>query len=591
MRTQFETTTVRATDIFANAKTYKVPLYQRNYAWTEEQWEVLWEDLWYIHTGQESFHYMGPLLFQTDETTTDRFFIIDGQQRLATLVLLALAAIHKFEAWAQQASSENERRENEERAEIFRRRFIGEKEPTALYYRSRLELNKTDNPFFQELLSDRYVKRPPIRARLPESHTRLYDCYRFFARKLADTFQSPRAVAEFLDRSVSQGLLFTRILVADDANAYLIFETLNARGIELAPNDLIKNYIFAIFAREGVPETDISLLISKWDRMLEALGSREFTHFLRAYINSHVTPVVRQERIFRYVKTHITNREAAQQFVEDVSEKADLYLALRHPADEFWNPWPDHGRLRSFLTSLRLFSVRQHLPLLFSLYDAINEGRFDNHVFTDLLRDIVVIAFRYNVVGKRNPNVMEKVYNAVATALRDGQLETRPQVREPLREIYLPDNEFEQSFANVSFSTKRHKRLVKYILLLLEAYRRRDTEKFSLDDPALLGQIDDSRITVEHVLPQTFTDEWAEAFPAHEHETWVYRLGNLTLLEDTLNREAANLSFEEKREIYQKSRFRLAQDVARYERWTPETILRRQQELAGDAVRVWRLDF
>lgn len=593
MRAQFETTTVRAADIFANARSYRVPRYQRNYAWDEEQWEILWEDILFIHEGNEPFHFMGPLLFQEDEKNPDRFLIIDGQQRLATLVLLALAAIHQFQAWAREnrtAGNEPEAQGNEERAEIFRRRFIGEKEPTALYYRSRLELNETDNSFFQDVLSDRFVNRSPVLARLPESNRKLWKCYTFFREKLSQKFDTPQDLAEFLDRTVSQGLLFTRILVTDDANAYLIFETLNARGIELAPNDLIKNYIFAVLARENVPETDIHHLIAKWDRMIESLGSREFIHCLRAYANSRSTSVVRQERLFRYVKASIPDRHTAQQFIEDISVKADLYFALRNPADEFWNTWPDVQRLRFYLSLLRLFSVRQYVPLVFALYDAIEEGRFDQGELVSLLRDIVILAFRYNVIGKRNPNLMETLYNKVATAVHQGELRNRPEIRSQLREIYLPDNEFEQSFANIAFSTRQFKRLVKYVLFTLEQYRT-TPENFRLDKHELLGQLDDSRITIEHVLPQTITDEWADVFPPHEHETWVYRLGNLTLLEDNLNREANACPFREKREIYKQSNFRLTQELARLERWTPEAILNRQQELARDAVRIWRLDF
>ncbi len=598
MRTQFETTTVRLADLFANTKRYQVPRYQRTYAWTEEQWEVLWEDLLFVHRGSETFHYMGPLLFQEgkDAQQLDTFWIIDGQQRLTTLVLLALAAIHQFHVWAEQhhnRGDEEEADRNQERARIFRRRFIGEKEPTALYYRSRLELNRTDNPFFQDLLNDRYVRRSPVLARLPESHRRLWACYCFFRRRIAEQFQevpsSSQALAEFLERDISQGLLFTRILVADDANAYLLFETLNARGIELAPNDLIKNYIFAVLARESVPEQDIDHLIARWDQMIESLGAREFIHCLRAYVNSHTSPVVRGERLFRHVKTHITDRDVAQTFIEDLDTKAALYMALRHPADEFWNTWPDVHRLRFFLSLLRLFSVRQHVPLVFALYDAIHSGRCDQRELIALLRDIVIIAFRYNVVGKRNPNIMEKVYNGVATEVRQGRLRRRSQIWNRLRELYLPDNEFEQSFANIALSTSRLKRLVKYVLLSLEAYRQAP-QQFRFDRPDLLAMLDDSRITVEHVLPQAVTEAWAAAFPAHEQGAWVYRLGNLTLLEDTLNREAGSRPFKEKREIYRRSRFLLAQDVARREEWTAETVLRRQQELARDAVRVWRLD-
>lgn len=593
MAAQFESVTANLANIFTDTKVYKVPLFQRNYAWTEEQWEVLWEDLLAVKNQSETFHYMGPLIFQADEEIDDRFLVIDGQQRLATLSLLGLAGIHRFLSWAHNASAAGRRTEEEEnfeRAEHFRRRFVGQREPTALYYRSRLELNRIDNPFFQDLLRDRYKDNQPVLSGLPESHRRLFRCYRFFIEKLTQEFSSPQGLAQFLEQQVSKGILFTRIVVADDANAYLIFETLNARGIELAPNDLIKNYIFSTLSGEAVPTSDIDLLIAKWDKTLESLGSREFIHCLRAYANSRTRPVVRQDRLFRYVKSEVTDRDTAQKFVEDVEEKGELYFALRNPAHEFWNAWSEQQRMRFYLSLIRMFSVRQHVPLVFAVYDKIRDGHFEEQLLADLMRDIAIISFRYNVIGRRNPNLMETVYNEIATQVRGGDLDERSKIREKLRVVYLPDDEFRQSFANVSFSARRYRRLVKYILLSLESYRQH-TKTFRMDRPEILGQIDDSRITIEHVLPEKLTDEWSTAIEPHDHETWVHRLGNLTVLEDNLNREAGNRTFEEKREVYRQSNYRLAREIAQREVWSAGNILQRQQELADDAVRIWRIDF
>ncbi len=589
MRTQFDTVTVRAADIFSNGRTYEVPPYQRNYAWSDEEWELLWEDLMLLHKGEETFHYMGPLLFQEKgDHDGDRFLIIDGQQRLATLTLLALAAIHRFTSWAEEAG-QSDGTEHRERADIFRRRFIGEKEPTALYVRSRVNLNKVDDDFFQDLLSDHYRSRPPVLARLPDSHQQLYRCYRFFARKIADTFPTSLELAVFLEKTVAQKLLFTRILVADESNAYLIFETLNARGVELAPNDLIKNYLFSILDRQRVPRQDIERLLSHWDNMLRDLGPRGFVRFLRAYLNTHTAPVVRQERLFRHVKQEVQTREAVQDLVDDLREKAVLYSALQSPGDEFWNEWAQQDALRFYLALLRLFGVRQHVPLVFAVYDAVVDGRLERGDLVRLLRYVTVIAFRYNVIGKRNPNRMEEVYNRIAVALSTGEIATWGEVSRRLRPLYIPDNEFEQAFANAGFGTRRYRRLVKYILLSLERYAGQP-ERARFENPDLLGQINDSRITIEHILPQDYTDDWPE-FAGYEHERYVSRLGNLTLLEDTLNREATNRPFAAKRALYGRSQYVLTQAVATREEWTPDAVQHRQRELARSALHIWRLDF
>ncbi len=589
MRIPFETTTVRTADIFANGKEYEVPPFQRQYAWTEEEWEILWEDLMYLQTGQDDLHYMGPLLFQSNQDTPDHFVIIDGQQRLATIVLLVLAAIHRFEQWARESDEEAIVQANRERAEIFRRRFIGEKEPMALLYRPRLTLNRTDKRFFRELISDRYRERR-VRSPSPESHRQLYGAYRFFVRKLQDEkegFHTPEDLARFIDQTVSQKLLFTRILVADDANAYLIFETLNARGVELAPSDLIKNYLFALLDREGVPQQDIVDLMSVWDEVIESLGVRAFIPFLRAYVNATSPTIIRTERLFHYIKSEITNRERAQTFIEDVRDKADVFLALHSPESDFWNIWPDHQDIRHLLSLLKLFSVRQHIPLLFAVYDATQRNLLRDRFFRQLLRDVVVITFRYSIIGKRNPNQLERLYASTAYAIHAHAIDSEGDVRRALRAAYLPDNEFEQSFTNIAIPTRRYKRLVKYILLMLEEWvQHPDHTRFY--SPEVIHAINDSTITIEHILPRQPLPDWQEAFP--DHATWLYRLGNLTLLEDTLNREAANKSFSEKRALYRRSRFSLTRALADLEEWTPEALRQRQSALAQYATHIWRID-
>ena len=591
MRTQFETATLRAADLFANGKAYQVPPYQRNYTWGKEEWEVLWEDLTLLR--DEPAHYMGPLLFQESENEIDHFFIIDGQQRLATLALLALAAIHRFETWAAEAAQEGKTHlesEDRERADIFRRRFIGEKEPTALYHRSRVSLNKIDNDFFQEMLSDRYRERRPVLSRLPRSHKRLYACYEFFSQKIEQTFSASRELAAFLEEVVLQKLLFTRILVADEANAYLIFETLNARGVELAPPDLIKNYLFSLLERQGVPQADIERLLGHWDNMLRDLGPREFVRLMRAYWSARISPVVRQERLFRHIKQHVQTRQDAQGLVEDLREKAALYLALQTPTDEFWNEWPRQDSLRFYLSLLSLFRVRQYTPLVFAMYDEITAGRFERTDLARLLRYIVVITFRYNVIGKRNPNQMETVYNRIAVALHDRKLTAWNAVRRDLQSLYLPDNEFEQSFANIAFRGQRDNRLIKYILLSLEAYKQQPGA-FRFENPEILAQVNDSRITLEHILPRTLPVEGWSGYSAYEHETLSGRLGNLTLLEDSLNRRVGDQPFTVKRAHYRDSQYTLSREVATREEWPPEAIQHRQAELARDALHIWRLDF
>ena len=134
-------------ELIGNGKVYRAPPYQRDYSWKEEHWEDLWSDLLALREHSDDRHYMGALVV---EGKSDReFLIIDGQQRLATLSILALAVIAKLTEMAENGEDAGS---NRERAAGLRNRFIGEKDPASLIETSKLFLNVSDDAFYQDYL-------------------------------------------------------------------------------------------------------------------------------------------------------------------------------------------------------------------------------------------------------------------------------------------------------------------------------------------------------------------------------------------------------------------------------------------------------
>ena len=205
-----------------------MPPYQRDYSWSEEQWEDLWNDVLELRGRPDDRHYMGALVV---EATSDReFLIIDGQQRLATLSILALAVIGKLRTMADRGVEPAPTRTGERAAH----RFIGEKDPASFVESSKLFLNETDNAFYQDYLVQ---LRQPLNPRgLPKSNRLFWDCFRYLGQQL-DKVSALRddgeALARVLAETVARQLLFILITVDDELNAYTVFETLNARGLEL----------------------------------------------------------------------------------------------------------------------------------------------------------------------------------------------------------------------------------------------------------------------------------------------------------------------------------------------------------------------
>ncbi len=167
-------------ELVGNGKRYRVPLFRRDYSWTEEQWEDLWSGFAEVEERSDSLPYMGTLVV---EARSDRDFdVIDGQQRLATLSLLVLAVIATIGNLGERGA---EQEANRDRASHLRNRFIGEKDPASLLESSKLFLNETDDAFYLDTLVQ--LRAPLNPRRLPRSSSRLlWDCFEWFRKKAED---------------------------------------------------------------------------------------------------------------------------------------------------------------------------------------------------------------------------------------------------------------------------------------------------------------------------------------------------------------------------------------------------------------------
>ena len=233
-------------ELIGNGKTYRVPLYQRDYAWTQQEWEDLWNDVVEMRGDPEGRHYMGALVVQAQG---DReFFVIDGQQRLATISVLALAIIDKLRCMAE-AGTDEER--NRERATELRNRFIGEKDPASLVESSRLRLNETDDPFYQDYLVQLRGSTAIPAACRSRTCSPVEVLSSYFSRQIDELFGSThrtmqaRRSRRSCRRPSPAACCSSSSRWTTSSNAYTLFETLNARGLELTATDLLRNYFFS----------------------------------------------------------------------------------------------------------------------------------------------------------------------------------------------------------------------------------------------------------------------------------------------------------------------------------------------------------
>lgn len=561
-----DTKTFTLNEILGNGKIYFVPQFQRDYSWEQDHLDDLWNDLLHVYQTNDA-HYMGSIVLQIkDDPGLKQFWIIDGQQRFTTLSLLALAIINKIKNLA---NATIDSANNHERADLLMRQYIGQKDPSSLLYSSKLFLNENNDGFYQQRLLS--FRAPVNYTKLIDSDKLLWDAYQYFTKQVEELFKNEtegEKIAAFLTKTVGENLKFIQITVVDELNAYTVFETLNSRGVELTSTDLLKNYLFSLVAKSA---NDLQAVKQQWKKIIDAIGLKEFPVFLRYYLNARA-PLVTKDQLFKNIKNIVRTDEQVLDLLDHLESYAYTYNALFNPEDELWQ---NDKALKEDVASLILFKVTLCHPLLMVAFE-----KFEFAEFKKMLHGIMVISFRYNVIGKLQTNDMEKAYNKTANKVFAGFIGNAGQAMDDLKDLYIADDLFRDYFELKSFNTtnSQQKKIARYILYKLEAQMPNGVKTDY--------QIDDG--TIEHILPENTDAHWVNLFSEEEHQRMVYMLGNMTLLEPKLNnRQAGQRPFADKKTVYQNSRYALSKEIGGAE-WSAQLIKHRQAALAKTAAGVWK---
>jgi len=558
-----DTKTVNLNEVLGNGKIYRVPQFQRDYSWDQDNWEDLWNDISIVKTSGNP-HYMGSVVLQNDGSK--EYLIIDGQQRFTTLSILTLAFIDKIQKLA---NAGIEADANKERVNILMRQYIGQKDPASLRYSSKLFLNENNDGFYQQRLLE--FKAPIVVSKLSDSERLMWEAYLFFQKNVEKDFKadSGEDLANVLNKIIGDLLMFIQITVQDELNAYTVFETLNSRGVDLTSTDLLKNFLFSLVAKS---KTDLNHVKGQWKKIIDAVGLKDFPVFLRYYLQA-TKQMVTKESLFKVVKQYVKVNSDVFDLLDHLEKYAYTYIALGAPDDELWTI---DKELRNYINALKLFRVTQWKPLAMVAYEKLPFTEFKKLIFS-----IVAISYRYNLIARLQTNEMEKVYSKAAINLFRNPHPAYGSALNDVKSLYLNDDEFKNYFQLKQFKTSNSvdKKQLRYTLYKLEGQETGGSlYDFESDDG-----------TIEHILPESYPESWREFFSEDEYERNIYLLGNLTLLEPSKNnKEAANGDFEHKKTIYATSKYALTKLLTQNS-WTPNTVKQRQAQMAKIATSIWKI--
>lgn len=531
-------------------ESYKVPLYQRAYAWTKDHWIDLFSDI--SGLSDKDIHFLGSVVVIPEgkhRLGLNAFWVVDGQQRLAT-ILIWLSAIRDIARENEDTNLAN----HIENTYLFSKEWRDGKEVKI----PKLQLSKQDNDAFLDVLKGNGKKEN-------FEHT-VYSCYDYFKKNTPN-------------KDIWQKLLSNVSLVHINAfnhfNAFRLFETLNDRGLALSAVDLIKNFLLMNIADNQNFFDDV---IYKWNEMYENVKENEPIKFIRRYVLSEYKGKVSESRLYDEVRKKLENKppENLLDFISNLDNKSMIYKKIC----EAGFPQP---RINMTLGDLHMIEVGPSYTLLLKIFamDEISEADI-----LQIMKMIEVFHVRWGICGQ-STSQLDQIYNDICMGLSDIQNDEiisyidNALVKEQRGKV--DDEIFRRNFSARQFKSSEPR--TKYIL-------------WKLSKPTGETLLNFGEIQTEHILPQTLSQEWKDYLIKEtgkkEEEvvaSWqehLNRIGNLAIIKGEWNQSMSNRLFSKKQEDYAKSEFVLTNKLVNEEQWTFQEIDNRCDAMSELALQIWR---
>lgn len=557
-------TETRVQDFLSSNKTrFVIPVYQRNYDWTQEQCKQLFNDI--LLVGQHadiSAHFIGSIVYVHDDVYTTsgikELVIIDGQQRLTTLTLIYLA-IYKL---AQELNNIELAHEINETFLINKFAAEGEK----------LKLKPTENndKVFSSLLND-------------------HECVQFlgFSRLIENYNYFRKCISENNYKEVLQGLrklIFVEIsLDRQKDNPQRIFESLNSTGLELSQADLIRNYILM-----GLNSEDQNRIYKSYWSNIEHYAKNDTNNnnlvsdFIRDYLTLVNKKIPNKSKVYQEFKSRypFNNVNELENSLKDIKRLVVHYNKLVNPANELDK---DICKQLEYINQLE---INVAFPFLLQVYDDYACERINKADFIAVLELVqsfiwrrFIVSLPTNALNKIFMSLYEKVsYDNYVESFQTALMQRTGTMRFP-RDQEITDALLTKDMYNI----KTKNRL--YFLERLEHHNNNEIIQIS----------GNTAITTEHIFPQNPDLKWKQELSNDDYhamlDTYLHTAANLTLSGN--NGKLGNKSFTEKRDLpnsgYKASGFWLNKQLAKLDAWNVEVLHQRYKDITTRFFEIWPL--
>lgn len=538
--------------ILADKRPLRVPAYQRSFSWAKAQIDALWEDIQTIlYDGQEPY-FLGSMVFI--QKADNSLEVVDGQQRLATISLLLATIRDGFSAVNDAA-----------RAQHIETHYLCSRDLKTLEAAPKLSLNETDNDLYCQIIDakKKYAEILTISRskEMVESNRLLARAYIMFydlIKKASANFSNTSYLSTLVE-AVTDGISGIQIVTSNEDSAYVLFETLNDRGIDLTLSDMLKNFLFSKAGNR------INEAKNKWTQIVTLVGQEYMKAFIRHEWMSKYGQT-REKELYKKIKTEVRSNQKAIEYISNLQEAANIYDAIRNPDHSIWVSFG--AKCQQLLEDILLLGPIQCYPLILSTYFARPKE------LATVLSWITNLTVRYSIICAKGTGNLETAYARASSAMRKKDSKMKD-IKQTLLNIWPNDEEFKSSFKEKTLTSPH---IIKYLFAKMEIFVSKDDSL--IPNPETLS--------VEHILPKKPGSKW----PLKMHETeflkeHLSKIGNLTILTEPMNRQAESREFSFKKTIYEDSKYKLTENLCQYTNWTEIEIEKRQAGLSDIAASVW----
>ena len=540
--------------IGTNKVSFRIPVYQRNYDWSESNCNRLLDDIYGIMQSGDK-HFLGTIVFMAAKSggfALQEYIIIDGQQRLTTLMLILKALSVVAESVGDDCYHEIEE-------QYLHNKYCDEE------FKVKLKPIKSDNNQFLLLLEDKIDEM--------DEDTHIYHNFMLCKERFERWAEKGINPSQVLD-ALTKLEIVEIVLTKGEDDPQVIFESINSTGLELSNADLIRNYLLMNADDQEKLYENYWLYIEKTLR--NKMDYSNLDAFFMQYIVYKTSKPVNSRQLYNsFVKLFKDSGYSQESILKELRYYAEIFGAFVYGSAKY------SERINRLLYRLRVLNQTTCYPFLLHVFDDYHQGVIDEETVEKILQFILAYLLRRMVCGVPSNTLrglFTYLYNRIFKVASNKQkyYETLNKFLFTVssKDVIPSAGEFERALQKANIYGNNA--LCRFLLLDIE----------NGDGKEILQA---ENLTIEHIMPQTLSADWSHIRP-EEHEEYLHTLGNLSVT--GYNSELSNKSFAEKQDIIRENSKAviLNSDVLDKESWNITTIQARAKRLAGIVMTRYKID-